>query len=78
MITLSVTPPSFAYAMTNDTYGGKTIHIQFTDEVIRAVTWANEYKDKLDKEFELRNNNPALANMWEQYQTMLKLVNDSE
>ena len=71
MINLSITPPWLAYV-----YGGKEVHIQFTTEVVETLQWAIEYRKQLQREIDLRNTNPALADQWDHYQTLLRIVMD--
>ena len=76
MFTISISPPDFAYVSLKDTYGGKQIHVQVNQEVIDVFRWFKEHKDLLDREQKLRESNPAVASIYEQYQTMMKLVMD--
>lgn len=38
------------------------------------LDWVKKLKERMEKEEELRNNNPALKSCWDEYQTILKLV----
>jgi hypothetical protein len=60
----------------NMQYGGIQFTIQITPEIEEVLRWVSEYKLKIEKEEKLRQTVPALANQWEQYQTMLKIVMD--
>jgi hypothetical protein len=76
MLTINLDPPNFAYAAVSDVYGGKHIHVQISPDVIDAFNWIQTYRALLDREVKLRETNPALANQWDHYQTMLKIVMD--
>ena len=76
MLSINLMPPDFAYASVSDMLGGNHINIMITPEVIDAINWVKEYRHKLEKEIELRNNNPALATQWDHYQTLLRIVMD--
>lgn len=76
MISISLMPLDFAYASVSDIPGGHHIHIMITPEVIDSINWVKAHRHKLEKEIELRNNNPALATQWDHYQTMLRIVMD--
>lgn len=76
LISLSINPPEIGHASIQDVYGGKNITITISQETVALLEWVKTYKTKLDQETELRKTNPALNNMWEQYQTMLRIVMD--
>lgn len=60
----------------NMQYGGVQFTVQLAPEMEDVLRWASEYKLKIEKEEKLRQTVPALANQWEQYQTMLRIVMD--
>lgn len=60
----------------NDVYGGKEIWINLGLEAVDAIKWVQEHRQQLERERKLRESNPALANAWDQYQTMLRIVMD--
>jgi hypothetical protein len=76
MIQVMIDPPNFAYSSVMDTHGGKLVTIKIAPDVVAALQWVMEHKAKLEQEAELRQNNPALANAWDQYQVMMRLVMD--
>jgi len=53
-----------------------TYNIFLDQSIIDIINWAKRYKNQLDNEIKLRSENPALASQYEEYQTMLKLVNE--
>jgi hypothetical protein len=76
LIQVSISPPEIGYISTQDVYGGKNITITITQEVVDLLAWVKEHKGQVQREAELRKTNPSLNNMWEQYQTMLRIVMD--
>jgi hypothetical protein len=74
MINVHLLPPELGYITTTDTYGGKTITINFNQELVELLHWAREYRSKIEQEIMLRTVNPAASEAFENYQTVLKLV----
>lgn len=76
MIYVRTENPDMIHIKNADIHGGREILISLSDEMIDNMKWITEYRNKLDQEIELRSKNPALANAWDQYQTMLRIVMD--
>jgi hypothetical protein len=76
MFNIIVDPPGFAIVSVADTYGGKQINIKISNHVLDTIDWVNRYRSRLDQEQKIRDGNPAVASLYEQYQTMIKLVMD--
>lgn len=57
-------------------YGGVDISIDLSPDAKQLLDWVKKHRETVEKEEKLRQTVPALANQWEQYQTMLKIVMD--
>lgn len=68
--------PKFFIAIGSDQWGGIGYTIDFSHEVKELLEWLKTHKESVEKEEALRKSNPALANQWDQYQTMLRIVMD--
>jgi hypothetical protein len=71
---LHVDPWNFGYWNVSDTYGGKRVSLQVSKEVTDAINWVTSYRASLEAEAAMRASNPALKELYDQYQTMLKLL----
>jgi len=45
-------------------------------KILDDINWLKDFRKKVEKEEKLRSDNPALADIWESYQTMLRIVMD--
>lgn len=61
----------------SETYGGVNLHLNFADQMIDDLVWLRELRAQTNKEKELRASNPALESAWQQYQTMLNILLDT-
>lgn len=57
-------------------YGGIVFSVNLSQEATLLLDWLQKHTLALEKEEKLRQTVPALANQWERYQTMLKIVMD--
>lgn len=76
MIQIQSLNPNILHVSTMDVHGGKMITVELSRDVLDIINWARTYREKLDREVRLREQTPALANSWDEYQTMLKIVLD--
>jgi len=76
MIEVMIDPPNFAFSSVTDAIGGKMVTIRIAQDVVDAIKWVSEQRVRLEREAILRQDNPALASAWDQYQVMLRLVMD--
>jgi hypothetical protein len=70
----TINPANFAYISTSDIYGGQSVSIDISPDLIQDLEWLREFRLKHEYESMLRDRNPALKSTWDSYQTMLKLV----
>ena len=76
MIEISVLPPGYVHAHSSDIYGGKRLELHMDYMLQEDLRWLREHRIRLQKEEEIRSKSSAVASAYEQYQTMLKIVND--
>lgn len=73
-VQIDVYPHDFIYINQSEDWGKVKINITVDQRVIDAVNWVRDYKKQLEEEAKIRAENPAVANQYDSYQTMLKLV----
>lgn len=76
MIKIFSSHPNLIHVCVSDVHGGKEIFIGCSADLSDAVSWVNRERRKQEREAQLRERNPALMDLWEGYQTMVKLVSD--
>lgn len=76
MINARTSNPDLIHVSTMDVHGGRDISVSVSNDVVETINWVKKYRQKLEKEIELRASNPALASAWDQYQVMLRIVMD--
>lgn len=76
MINARTSNPDLIHVSTMDVHGGRDIYVSVSNDVVETINWVRKYRQKLEKEIELRASNPALASAWDQYQVMLRIVMD--
>lgn len=73
-VELTLEPYTFGYWNVSDMYGGKKISLHIHGEVLDSLKWIQEYRARLDQEQQMRAENPALQELYDQYQTMMGLL----
>lgn len=74
LVSINFNPPSLGYVAPSDTYGGKSWTIYLNQEVVDAVEWVKEHRYQLAQEESLRKANPHLQQLYDEYQTLLRLI----
>ena len=64
------------YVNKQDTHGGVDYTLYIDPQMIDDLRWLRKHKTRIESEEKIRNENPAVASAYEQYQTVLKIVMD--
>lgn len=76
MITIFAYPWDMIHATVSDIHGGKQITIELSESTVDNLKWIREYRAKLEKEQQLRDENKDLQELYDQYITLANLVSD--
>lgn len=76
MIQAYGTTPDAITVSTSQVYGGIDIQVGMHHNVLEVLSWIQSYRSQLQKESELRSQNPELQHLYDQYQTYLKLISE--
>lgn len=58
----------------NEVQGGQALHFSAGDELKDTLSWVQQYRSQLQREADMRMRNPDLQHLYDQYQTLLKLL----
>ena len=65
---------TFGYVAKTDTFGGVDYTLHLDPYLIEDLRWLRDYRKQLAREEELRRDNPAAAEAYLHYRTVLNLV----
>jgi hypothetical protein len=65
--------PDMLMVGTLERQGGVDIMIGMTHNILETLVWVQEYKRKVEREQQLRETDPDLKHLFDQYQTVLSL-----
>jgi hypothetical protein len=58
----------------NDVFGGVDLALNLDQQLLSDLQWLRELRAKIAREEEIRRDNPAAAEAYMHYQTLLRLV----
>lgn len=73
-LTVSTTTPGFIHVHVSDTYGGKHLTVELDAEVMADLRWIRKYKQQLTQEQQIRSQDPAAKELFDQYETYMNLT----
>jgi hypothetical protein len=76
LLDVDVTQNDWIHVYAIKHHDGIKYQITLEQKFLDLLAWVEQQKQQHAKEIELRKTNPALANSWDHYQTMLKIVMD--
>jgi len=67
---------NFGWVTKSEVFGGVDYTLNIDQQMLADLQWLREHRAKLAREEELRRDNPAVAEAYLHYQTMLRLVTE--
>lgn len=67
----------FGYVARQEVHGGVDYQMMLDSQMIDDLVWLRNHRDRMEKEANAREGNPALASAYEQYRTMMDLLLDN-
>jgi len=74
MIQVMAYPPDLLMAHVMDIHGGQHMDIRLTDDLVDTINWVKQYKKQLDREQQIRSQDPVAQELYDQYRTYINLV----
>lgn len=68
------THPHIINVYETDVYGGKEINISLAPHIVDLLTWLQHYKTSLEQEQRIREQDAAARELYQQYDTYVKLT----
>lgn len=58
-----------------DVLGGKMLYLRILPVIVDNLTWISQYRQRIEQEQQIREQDPAAADLFAQYQAYINLVN---
>jgi hypothetical protein len=74
MIQISCDAPNVMSAHVTDVMGGHLIHLYLHPDILDTINWVKQHKAQLEREQQIRAQDPAAQELFTQYETYLNLT----
>lgn len=75
MITVLTSDYTIISANVTDTIGGKQIYLYLSPQLVDTVAWVQQHRQRLEREQQIRDQDPMARELYAQYETYIGLVN---
>ena len=74
MIQITTNQPNVISGHVIDVMGGHMIQLYLTPDILDTINWVKQHKAQLEREQEIRAQDPAAQELFTQYETYLNLT----
>ena len=77
MVRIFSVTPHIIQTTALDRLGGVDVSVSVTEKTSSLLAWVEEYRNRIEREQQLRDQDPELRHLYDQYQTYLSLKHSS-
>jgi hypothetical protein len=73
-LTVSNSHPHLVHVSVCDSMGGNHLSVHVMPTMLDTITWMQQYRQQLEREQQIRQQDPAAQDLFNQYETYMNLV----
>jgi hypothetical protein len=74
MIRVACSHPNIIYVTVSDMMGGQQLYVGVMPDILDTINWVHQYKQQLEREQQIRANDPVAQELFTQYETYLNIA----
>ena len=73
-LSVKSTNPDIIHVSLANTNGGKELHVNISSEMAENLRWLREHRHRMEREQQIRSQDPAAKELFDQYTTYINLT----